>query len=118
MANFAKIGLNGKVIEVIGINDSELLDANGVQTEKLGIDFLTQLTGWAVWKQTFKDGTRKHEASINYTYDENKDAFIPPQPFNSWTLNEDTCQWESPVIKPTDGKAYIWNESTQQWDLM
>ena len=93
-----------------------------------GIDFLTKLTGWSIWKQTSYNtlagqhklgGTpfRKNHAAIGYTYDEDRDAFIPPKPFNSWILNEDTCQWEPPVVKPIDNNNYIWNEETQQWDL-
>ena len=60
---------------------------------------------------------RKNYAGIGYTYDYARDAFIPPKPFSSWTLNENTCQWEPPVAKPTDNKLYKWNESSQKWDL-
>ena len=59
---------------------------------------------------------RKNYAGIGYTYDSAKDAFIPPQPFNSWTLNEDTCLWDSPVAYPTDGKLYKWNEEILNWE--
>ena len=59
---------------------------------------------------------RKNYAGIGYTYDSTRDAFIPPQPFNSWTLNEDTCLWESPVPYPTDGKLYRWNEEILNWE--
>jgi len=128
MASFAKIGLNNKVIEVQSVVNEVLHDSNGVEQESIGIDFLNKLTGWAVWKQTSYNtrggvhklgGTplRKNHAGIGYTYDEDRDAFIPPKPFSSWTLNETTCQWESPVVKPDDGKTYSWNEETQQWDL-
>lgn len=58
---------------------------------------------------------RKNYAGIGYTYDEARDAFIPPKPFNSWLLNEDTCQWDAPVPYPTDGKMYMWDEEQQQW---
>ena len=61
---------------------------------------------------------RKNYAGIGYTYDRIKDAFIPPKPFNSWILNEDTCLWEAPVAKPNDGQRYTWNETNQQWDLV
>jgi len=61
---------------------------------------------------------RKNYAGIGYTYDKTRDAFIPPQPYPSWTLNEETCLWDSPVLYPTDGNAYIWNEETQTWDLV
>jgi hypothetical protein len=60
---------------------------------------------------------RKNYAGVGYTYDEQRDAFIPPQPYPSWTLVEDTCLWSAPVSKPTDEKQYRWNESTQVWDL-
>jgi hypothetical protein len=129
MASFAKIGLNGKVIEVISVVNEVLHDANGVEQESIGIDFLTKLTGWAIWKQTSyntvggvhnNNGTpfRKNHAGIGYTYDEDRDAFIPPKPFNSWILNEYTCLWEAPVACPQDYKRYTWNESTLTWDIV
>jgi hypothetical protein len=136
MASFAKIGLNGKVIEVLSVHNNELLDANGVEQEVNGIDFLTKLTGWAIWKQTSYNtiggvhsngGTpfRKNHAGSGYTYDEDRDAFIPKKPFNSWILNEDTCLWEAPVAKPTltqeqiDNKNYYrWNETIKNWELV
>jgi hypothetical protein len=128
MASFAKIGLNNKVIEVLSVVNEVLHDSNGVEQESIGIDFLTKLTGWAIWKQTSyntkagvhdKNGIpfRKNHAGIGYTYDEDRDAFIPPKPFNSWILNENTCLWEAPVAHPTDGKNYSWNETTKNWDL-
>ena len=66
------------------------------------------------------DGTalRKNYAGIGFTYDADKDAFIPPQPYASWTLNDDTCLWESPVAYPDDGQMYVWNEDTTSWDLI
>ena len=128
MASFAKIGLNSKVIEVLSVHKNELKDSNGVEQEVNGIDFLTKLTGWSIWKQTSYNtiggvhklgGTplRKNHAGIGYTYDEDRDAFIPKKPFNSWILNETTCIWEAPVVKPDDGQIYNWNESTKQWEL-
>jgi len=128
MASFAKIGLNNKVIEVQSVINNVLHDADGVEQESIGIDFLTKLTGYPLWKQTSynthggvhnNNGTpfRKNHAGIGYTYDENRDAFIPPKPFNSWTLNETTCLWESPVAYPNDSDMYVWNESTLTWDL-
>lgn len=67
-----------------------------------------------------KGGTpfRKNYAGIGYTYDETRDAFIPPKPYDSWTLNETSCLWESPVAYPTDGEQYEWNEDNEQWDLI
>ena len=128
MASFAKIGLNNKVIQVLAVHNNVLLDSNNVSFENLGIQFLENLTGWAIWKQTSYNtiggvhklgGTpfRKNHAGIGYTYDEDRNAFIQPKSFNSWTLNETTCQWEAPVAYPNDGQKYKWNEETQQWDL-
>ena len=127
MASFAKIGLNNKVIEVHSLHNDVLKDAGGIEQEVLGIDFLTKLTGWSIWKQTSYNtgggvhklgGTplRKNHAGIGYAYDEDRDAFIPKQPFNSWTLNEDTCQWEAPSARPDDGKFYTWNEEIKSWE--
>jgi len=127
MASFAKIGLNNKVIEVQSVVNEVLHDSNGVEQEAIGIDFLTKLTGWAIWKQTSYNtfggihtlgGTplRKNHAGIGYTYDEDRNAFIPPKPYNSWILNETTCQWEAPSAMPDDGERYEWNESTTSWD--
>jgi hypothetical protein len=129
MASFAKIGLNGKVIEVLSVVNEVLHDANGVEQESIGIDFLTKLTGYPVWVQTSynthggvhdKSGTplRKNHASIGYIYDEDRDAFIPKKPFNSWILNEQTCLWEAPVAMPIDDNKYNWNELTLSWDLV
>ena len=119
MAHFAKIGINGKVIDVIKVNNEVILDSNGNESEINGIDFLTNLTGWAIWKQTSYNGNiRKNFAGIGYTYDEDRDAFIEPKPFNSWTLNENTCRWEAPVVYPSDGQNYKWNETIQNWELV
>jgi hypothetical protein len=119
MAHFAKIGLNSKVIQIVTINNNELLDSNGVEQEVNGINFLTNLTGWAIWKQTsYNNNFRKNYAGIGYTYDEDRDAFIPKKPFNSWLLNETTCQWEAPVAYPTDGQYYKWNETIVNWELV
>jgi hypothetical protein len=61
---------------------------------------------------------RKNYAGIGYTYDETRDAFIPPKPYDSWTLNETSCLWEAPTAMPDDGEAYTWNEETTSWDLI
>jgi hypothetical protein len=129
MASFAKIGLNNKVIEVLSVVNEVIHDSNGIEQEVIGIDFLTKLTGYPVWKQTSYNthggvhssgGTplRKNHASIGYTYDETRDAFIPPKPFNSWILNENTCRWEAPVAYPQDENIYKWNEQTLSWDIV
>jgi hypothetical protein len=132
MASFAKIGLNSKVIEVLSVNNEILKDADGTEQENIGVDFLTKLTGWAIWKQTSYNTyagvnnnggkpLRKNHAGIGYTYDEDRNAFIPPKPFNSWILNEDTCNWEAPVSKPTEeletNEYYSWNDSIINWEV-
>ena len=128
MASFAKIGLNNKVIVVVSVNNEVLKDSSGIEREELGIQFLNELYKWPIWKQTsyntyggvHNNGGipfRKNHAGIGYTYDEDKDAFIPKKPFNSWILNENTYQWEAPISRPTDDQRYIWNETTKNWDL-
>jgi hypothetical protein len=128
MASFAKIGLNNKVIAVVSVNNDVLKDSNGVEQEQLGIDFLTNIYGWAVWKQTSYNtyngvhnsgGTpfRKNHAGIGYTYNEDRDAFIPSKPYNSWVLNEFTCNWEAPVAKPDNENLYRWNEQNLNWEM-
>ena len=127
MASFAKIGLNNKVIEVLSVSNEVIKDSNGVEQETIGIDFLTKLTGWAIWKQTSYNthggvhslgGTplRKNHAGIGYTYDEDRDAFISPKPFPSFILEENSCLWNAPVDYPIDGKHYFWNESILNWE--
>jgi hypothetical protein len=129
MASFAKIGLNSKVIEVLSVHNNVLKDSNGIEQENIGIDFLTKLTGYPLWKQTSYNthggihnngGTpfRKNHAGIGYIYDEDRDAFIPKKPYNSWILNEDTCLWNAPVVKPNDENEYTWNEETLSWDIV
>jgi hypothetical protein len=119
MAHFAKIGLNSKVIAVLSVVNEVLHDSNGIEQEVNGIDFLTKLTGYPLWVQTsYNNNIRKNYAGIGMTYDETRDAFIPPKPFNSWVLNEDTCNWESPVSMPQNGNKYNWNELTLAWDLI
>ena len=135
MASFAKIGLNNKVIAVHSLHNDVLKDANGIEQEVLGIDFLTKLHGWAIWKKTSYNTFggahtlgdtpfRKNFAGIGFTYDEDRDAFISPKPYASWILNEETCLWDPPVVKPDltqeqiDNESYYsWNEKTTTWDL-
>jgi hypothetical protein len=127
MASFAKIE-NNIVIAVHSVVNDVLKDSNGVEQENIGIYFLKNLHGWENWKQTSYNthggihsngGTpfRKNHAGIEYTYDEDRDAFIPPKPYNSWILNESTCLWNAPVARPEDGNVYFWNEQTLNWIL-
>ena len=117
MAHFAKLNENNIVLEVNVVNNRELLDGNGQESEAKGIEFLTAWSGgYTNWKQTSYNATiRKNYAGIGYTYDSGRDAFIPPKPYASWTLNESTCLWEAPTSMPTDDKMYVWDESTTLW---
>jgi len=112
MAHFAQLDSAGIVQQVIVVNNSEIVDANGVEQESIGIAFCQSLFGaGTLWAQTsYNANFRKNYAGIGYTYDAVRDAFIPPQPYPSWVLNEDTCQWEAPVPYPNDGGSYAWNE--------
>ena len=113
MAHFAQIE-NSVVTQVIVVSNEELLE-NGIESETKGIAFCQSLLG-GDWKQTSYNGNiRKNYAGIGFTYDEGHNAFIPPQPFPSWTLVEETCQWTAPVAMPTDGKMYSWDEATLSW---
>jgi hypothetical protein len=117
MAHFAKLE-NNIVITVNSVVNEVIKDSNGVEQEAIGIEFLKTLYNEpnAIWKQTsYNNNIRKNYAGIGYIYDENRDAFIPPKPFNSWVLNENTCNWEAPINYPTDGKSYKWNEETLTW---
>lgn len=115
MAHFAEIGLNNKVIRVIVVNNNELVDNNGVEQEYKGTRFCRNLFGGA-WVQTSYNGNiRKNFAAVGYTYDSERDAFIPPKPFDSWVLNEDTCRWEAPVPMPEGDVYYVWDEDTTSW---
>ena len=102
MPHFAKV--NNGIVEQVIVAESDFFDG-----------FVDTSPG--TWIETFKDGgIRKHYAGIGYTYDFAKDIFIEMQPFPSWTLNEESVEWEPPVTYPNDGKRYHWNESTVSWD--
>ena len=117
MAHFAEIDANNVVLRVIVIDNKDTADANGVEKEHIGAAFCERLFG-GTWKQTSYNGSfRKHYAGIGYTYNAVRDAFIPPQPYQSWTLDDD-ANWQPPVAMPTDGGRYSWNETTQTWDAV
>jgi hypothetical protein len=114
MAHFAQLDGSNTVTQVIVVHNNELLD-NGVESEAKGIAFCQSLLG-GTWVQTsYNAKIRKNYAGIGYTYDTARDAFIPPQPFASWLLDETTCKWQAPVPMPTDGKPYSWDETTTSW---
>lgn len=118
MAHFAEIDQFGKVKRVIVVANSDTADASGVEKEHIGAAFCEKLFG-GTWKQTSYNGNfRKNYAGIGYTFDATRDAFIPPQPYPSWTINEATCQWQAPTPMPTDGKRYSWDEATTSWKEM
>ena len=122
MAHFAKLGV-GNIVERVEVVSNDI-----ATTEQAGIDFLNNLYKTNdIWKQTSYNtsagehllgGTpfRKNYAGIGFTYDQTRDAFISPQPFDSWTLNETTCVWESPIPYPIDNYNYAWNETKKTWD--
>jgi len=124
MANFCKLKV-GNIVERV-----EKVSNDIATTEQAGIEFLQNLyKDRATWKQTSYNthggvhklgGTpfRKNYAGIGYKYDQTRDVFIPKKPFNSWVLNETTCLWDPPVVKPDDGQNYEWNETNQTWDLV
>jgi hypothetical protein len=115
MAHFAQLDQNNVVLQVIVVHNNELMN-NGVESEAKGIAFCQSLFPGTNWKQTsYNANIRKNYAGIGFTYDAQRDAFIPPKPFQSWVLNGTTCQWEAPVPYPQDGQRYVWNETQQNW---
>ena len=115
MAHFAMLNEENLVTQVIVVANSDTADQDGVENEAIGIEFCTNLLG-GKWVQTSYNGNiRKNYAGVGYKYDATLDAFIPPQPFASWTLNEETAQWEAPTAYPDDGKRYTWDEETTSW---
>ena len=107
MRHFAELNENNIVTRV-------LVGNNDYPNE--GYDWLIDTFG-GTWVQTSYNATiRKNFAGTGFTYDEARDAFIPPKPFESWVLDEETCQWVAPVAYPTDGKIYTWNEENTNWE--
>ena len=116
MAHFARLDGNNTVIQVIVIDNKDTADAEGNEAESIGVEFCENLFGGGIWKQTSYHGRiRKNYAGLGYTYNEQLDAFVPPQPFPSWTLDESTALWTAPVPRPTDGGDYQWDEPSQSW---
>jgi hypothetical protein len=106
MAHFAEIDENNIVLRVL-VTDNDFPNE--------GYDWLVENLG-GTWVQTSYNATiRKNFAGVDFTYDSERDAFIAPQPFDSWGLDEETCRWEAPVEYPTDGKIYSWDEESLSW---
>ena len=114
MAHFAQLDENNVVTQVIVVSNADTADANGVEKESIGVAFCERLFG-GTWKQTSYNGNvRARYAGIGYTYNSGLDAFITPKPFPSWSLNEETTEWEAPVAYPAEG-SYSWDEDGQSW---
>jgi hypothetical protein len=113
MAHFAKLGV-GNIVEQVIVVSNDI-----ATTEQAGSDFINKLYNTRdIWKQTsYNNNIRKNFAGIGFQYDQQRDAFIAPKPYNSWILNENTCIWEAPITKPNDSNMYVWNEITKNWDL-
>lgn len=110
MSHFAKV-VDGIVVEVL------VIEQDVIDTALFGEPSLFVQTSYNTWGGQHPDGRplRKNYAGVGFTYDPTRDAFIPPQPFPSWTLNEETCLWDAPVPQPQDGKSYAWDEASQSW---
>jgi hypothetical protein len=124
MAHYAELDSNNVVKQVIVVSNADTSTAQGEEKESIGIAFCERLLGGTWVKTSYNGNIRKNYAGIGYTYDKDRDAFIPPKPYASWVLNETTCLWNSPVAYPTDvgtpeaPKFYQWDEPTQTWELV
>jgi len=115
MAHFAQINLNNIVTQVIVVSNDDCGGGNYPESDEIGAAFCTNLLG-GTWKQTsYNNNFRVRYAGVGYTFDEELDAFIAPQPYPSWTLNAETTNWEAPIEQPAEG-FWTWNEETQQWN--
>jgi hypothetical protein len=111
MAHYAFLDDNNIVTEVIvGRHEDEVV--NGITDWET---YYGEFRGQRCVRTSYNNNIRKNYAGIGYTYDESRDAFIPPQPFPSWVLNETTCQWDAPAVYPDDGLLYNWDEVSQSW---
>lgn len=126
MAHFAQLDENNEVIQVIVVSNDDILDSDGNESEEIGIDFCKSIFGEdTIWKQTsYNDKIRCRFAGIGMKYAENFDVFLPPQPYPSWSLNEETFEWDPPVPKPELTQEemdnfcyYMWEEDNLNWKL-
>jgi hypothetical protein len=112
MAHYAFLDKNNIVVEVIvGIDETELIEGKDPET------WYGKFRKKTCVRTSYNSKIRKNYAGIGYTYDAERDAFISPKTFESWVLNEDTCNWEAPITYPTDGFTYFWNEDALSWEL-
>ena len=136
MAHYAKLGINSKVISVEVVANSDCENADGVEDEEVGRQFLERIHNWPLWKKTsYNTSGNKHKsgddskafrgnyAGIGYTYDEDNDIFMPTKPYTSWVLNTAEARWQSPIgdepelsEEEKDTHIYEWNEDNQSWD--
>jgi hypothetical protein len=123
MAHYARININTNIVEKVIVAEDDLINTFPDANRWIKTSYNTHggihydpITGNPSEDQS--KALRKNFASVGYTYDQTKDAFIPPKEYASWTLNETTCNWEAPVACPTDGQVYGWNEENQTWDLV
>ena len=118
MAHFAELDENNIVTRVIVVHNNELLDTSGNESEAKGVEFCSTLFGHTNWVQTsYNSNIRKQFAGTGYTYDSDSDVFVAPQPYPSWSL-DDNSDWQAPTPMPEDDNMYSWNEETQSWDLV
>lgn len=118
MAHFAKLGVGNTVEDVLVVDNEILNDGTATENEQQGIDFLSNLTGHSLWKQTsYNANFRGIFAHVGGRYDEDHDKFVPQQPYLSWVFNTTTWTWEAPVDEPADADTvyYRWNEVERQW---
>lgn len=114
MAHYAFLDGNDVVVEVItGRNEDEVVEGISNWEEYYG-----NLRGRKCVRTSYNGNIRKNYAGIGFSYDSERDAFIPPKPYESWLLNEESCLWEPPVARPEDDSIYNWNEETQSWDQL
>ena len=121
MAHYTFLDSNNIVTEVITGVDEEIIqtDLDGTQvggSSEAWEIFYGNIRNQTCKRTSYNGNYRKNYAGIGYKYDEERDAFIPPKPFNKWVLNEDTCRWESPVPYPDDEKQYVWNDNQGVWE--
>ena len=121
MAHFAEIDSNNVVLRVIVVDNKDTSTPDGTEVESIGVAFCQRLFGGNWVKTSYNGNIRKNYAGIGYTYNAGLNAFVPPKPFASWILNNDTALWDAPTPMPSDAgtgeppKRYTWDEATTSW---